>query len=835
MARDHTDFTISPDSLPPSSCRPNATLHPSNRMSGICQPGKINPFQSDHLSMIPAQQESARHQSSSGPTGMQSESRAPNALPSLSNAANPFRSHRPVESSLGGDVNSNSNQVRHHVIKHRGMDSQINPFQSDPLSATSVQHECTGHQSDSAPTMSSTVHSDSMASIALLSLSHAENPYPYHGPDQSSLGRDINSNSNQVGHHVIKHRGMDSQINPFRSDPLSTTSVQHEKTQHELSSTPTMSSSVHSDSIAPNALPPFSNESCLDGDVNSNSNQVRHHVIKHREMDSQINPFQSNPLSATSVQQECTGHQSYSAPTMSSTVHSDSMASIALPSDLSHGHKEGRCVPHTINENSNLTDVENFSQGPGQSHSTSKTGWKMSFFQQVGCRASTVQSTSIGSSFNDHGIKWGDRCDNGEVSGAKGMSHYGSDTCGGYMRPQNTDIRDMPIMNSGMTSAINHYEGKLLTPTASQLSRYHTGNMSGSMSSKSKTGSSHYSQHHLDINNAVKVLLKEPPESESSSCSTSDRKQSAQYCTTMADVVTFCPSQSSSHSRDEQLWNSTKYYKSITDNDVTFPQQSCRGNSMTDNSTPEVISASATDYVCDVSSISSDAKYLYPEVDNHLVPGKLSLLDTDWAKRQWKYARCFDKTLPRENPSEVEAVHFYSILLKVHEFTSSTLSDCLLEYYKQLCLKCNLSYNRSISGDVITQIQDVVMKSSAVYSDEYLKMCLLFMKYPFVYDFDWFRKAVRLIEEEYCIRVPVHPQNQNFVFSILVDTRIAVMNNRFKRVMLRQVGKVWYDKKQSKTKTVFGDNALLRWERKRVFRKAYIQRLYCFYRRCFKS
>ena len=52
------------------------------------------------------------------------------------------------------------------------------------------------------------------------------------------------------------------------------------------------------------------------------------------------------------------------------------------------------------------------------------------------------------------------------------------------------------------------------------------------------------------------------------------------------------------------------------------------------------------------------------------------------------------------------------------------------------------------------------------------------------------------------------------------------MNNRFKRVMLRQVGKVWYDKKQSKTKTVFGENALLRWERKSVFVEKHIFRGY---------
>jgi hypothetical protein len=65
---------------------------------------------------------------------------------------------------------------------------------------------------------------------------------------------------------------------------------------------------------------------------------------------------------------------------------------------------------------------------------------------------------------------------------------------------------------------------------------------------------------------------------------------------------------------------------------------------------------------------------------------------------------------------------------------------------------------------MITQIQDVVMKSSAVYFDEYLKMCLLFMKYTLVYDFEWFCKTVRLVEEAYCIKVPIHLQNQNFAF-----------------------------------------------------------------------
>ena len=116
--------------------------------------------------------------------------------------------------------------------------------------------------------------------------------------------------------------------------------------------------------------------------------------------------------------------------------------------------------------------------------------------------------------------------------------------------------------------------------------------------------------------------------------------------------------------------------------------------------------------------------------------------------------------LLKENPSEIDSVSFLTILLKVHAFTSNTIPDCLIKYNKKLCLRFNLSYNRAKTGDIISQIQDAVVKSSTEYSDEYLQMCLLFMKYPFVYDFDWFRKAVRIVEEEYSIKIPIHPQNQ---------------------------------------------------------------------------
>ena len=98
----------------------------------------------------------------------------------------------------------------------------------------------------------------------------------------------------------------------------------------------------------------------------------------------------------------------------------------------------------------------------------------------------------------------------------------------------------------------------------------------------------------------------------------------------MANAETSCGSQSSSYYRDEGLLKGPKHYKDSMDDNVLFHQQSLRTHKMSsDNTTPEVITSSAADFVCDISSISSDAKYLYPEVDKILVPGKLSLLDID--------------------------------------------------------------------------------------------------------------------------------------------------------------------------------------------------------------
>ena len=90
------------------------------------------------------------------------------------------------------------------------------------------------------------------------------------------------------------------------------------------------------------------------------------------------------------------------------------------------------------------------------------------------------------------------------------------------MKPQSIDTSNMPIMNSGMTSAINHYEGKLLTPTASQFSLHTIRTSLANFSLQSKTERTHYSHHHLNSNHADLVLLKGPPESESSSYPSSD-------------------------------------------------------------------------------------------------------------------------------------------------------------------------------------------------------------------------------------------------------------------------------------------------------------------------
>ena len=152
-------------------------------------------------------------------------------------------------------------------------------------------------------------------------------------------------------------------------------------------------------------------------------------------------------------------------------------------------------------------------------------------------------------------------------------------------------------------------------------------------------------------------------------------------------------SQTPSHSTNERLWSDVSLLDNISDwncsldYDEILHQPPCQSQKMSiTTQAAEVITSSATDLVCNISSLSSNVRYLHSEVDKDLIPGTLSQLDTTWAIKKWIYARCFDKMLPRENPSKAGAVNFYTILLRVYEFTSNTITECLLNYYKKLHL-----------------------------------------------------------------------------------------------------------------------------------------------------
>ncbi len=50
----------------------------------------------------------------------------------------------------------------------------------------------------------------------------------------------------------------------------------------------------------------------------------------------------------------------------------------------------------------------------------------------------------------------------------------------------------------------------------------------------------------------------------------------------------------------------------------------------------DVVTSSATDLVCIISSISSNARYSHPEVDKDFIYGNLSQLDNYQAIKKWK-------------------------------------------------------------------------------------------------------------------------------------------------------------------------------------------------------
>ena len=145
----------------------------------------------------------------------------------------------------------------------------------------------------------------------------------------------------------------------------------------------------------------------------------------------------------------------------------------------------------------------------------------------------------------------------------------------------------------------------------------------------------------------------------------------------------------SSYSTYERLWNAVNQLEKFSDwncsldhDEILHQHPSQSQNMSTTKTADEVITSSVTNLVCNISSISSNVRYSYPEVDKDLIPGTFSQLDMDGAIKKWKYARCFDKMLPKGNPSSADAVSFYAILLTVYKFTSNTITECLLEYSK---------------------------------------------------------------------------------------------------------------------------------------------------------
>lgn len=75
---------------------------------------------------------------------------------------------------------------------------------------------------------------------------------------------------------------------------------------------------------------------------------------------------------------------------------------------------------------------------------------------------------------------------------------------------------------------------------------------------------------------------------------------------------------------------------------------------------------------------------------------------------------------------------------------------------------------------------------------------------------------------------------QYFVYHVLGQAWLGVMNKRFRRVLMQKVGEVWYDKKQQKTSAVFGKKQMLTRKRKVFFVKRPIIKVILFSYRIFQ-
>ena len=169
-------------------------------------------------------------------------------------------------------------------------------------------------------------------------------------------------------------------------------------------------------------------------------------------------------------------------------------------------------------------------------------------------------------------------------------------------------------------------------PTASQVSTFNMGITSAMTQSQFMIEQS----HKPNMTNINPVSMNKQQRSGSVSQATSDQKESRELSSTAEWVDNSGKTQSSSHSMDERLWKDVNGLDTVldwsVDNDVICHHQIQHSQNMIRDTKPEFIASSATDLVCDISSLSSDARYSHQEVDKDLIPGKLSMLDTQWTK-----------------------------------------------------------------------------------------------------------------------------------------------------------------------------------------------------------
>ena len=194
-------------------------------------------------------------------------------------------------------------------------------------------------------------------------------------------------------------------------------------------------------------------------------------------------------------------------------------------------------------------------------------------------------------------------------------------------------------------------------------------------------------------------------------------------------------------------------------------------------------------------------------VPTSFIPDTWKKIDTAWARKMAGYASHFSKDLPKSGLDDKSINIYCDILRDLHAFTCTKLHDRLLEHLLMLSRKHDLrSCENTQRSKKIEAIHTAVLKSTNEYNQVYLARVLEFMKLPQKYERAWLDYAINDVTHQYDI-VFVLDGKKNFVEQIAHKIFNDCHNQRLRRGMMRQVGRVWYDRipKQKTLKTVFGD------------------------------